>query len=108
MNEREIEERVILHSYNRERERALERHPELSDLGHYIDLEALKLSQEEMAANGRVVSTPKAVCRKAVERVRQTFKEKAKSTPNDGSMSNSEYADFFRNLGKNPHKKPIR
>ncbi len=99
MNEQDqdIESRLILHSYNREKERCLERHPELAGMEDYIDIEALRLSGREEQVHGRIVSSPKTIAKQAVQNVRTTFKKKTggKTEP-EGVMSDREYADFFK------------
>ncbi|MGD0401303.1 MAG: hypothetical protein ABSC04_20625 [Syntrophobacteraceae bacterium] len=95
--DQDIEQRLVLHSYTREKEKQLEAHPELSGMEEFIDIEALKLAGREEQVHGRIVSSPRTIAKQAAQNVRTTFKKKTsgKGDGDDGMMSDTEYANFF-------------
>jgi hypothetical protein len=107
MDQNQLEQRLVLHEYTREREKCVERSPELKDCGSYIDVETLRLSNEEMSKFGRVVSGPKELARKAAENVKKNLRQQgSRETAPSRDQENQEFADIFINMNKRARRPP--
>ena len=99
-DDREVESRLILHSYTRERERQLEKHPDLTP--ELVDIEAIRLASLEETQGRR--ANPRAIAKRAVEIVRKASKQKTGREPDSHPLSDREYADFFKSPILKKHK----
>jgi hypothetical protein len=96
MDPRHVEQALVLHSYTRERDKQIDAHPELAGKEDDVDIESIKLSAAESRLHGRVISSPRAIAKRAVASVRAAAKKKTVAEHSDHPLSDDEYVAFFR------------